>query len=97
MKNELELRLESMIDSLKEMQDVLSKSQSNRESVDMTILYKNIEDGILDNIQNANNKQLNHIINDYRFRYYTDFNTDKELLRSEITKRLRDIKLNRIL
>lgn len=97
MENELELRLESMIDSLQEMQDVLSKSQSNRESVDMTILYKNIEDGILDNIQNANKKQLNHIINDYRFRYYTDFNTDKELLRSEITKRIRDIKLNRIL
>jgi hypothetical protein len=97
MKNELELRLESMIDSLQEMQDVLSKSQSNRESVDMTILYKDIEDGILDNIHNANKKQLNHIINDYRFRYYTDFNTDKELLRSEITKRLRDSKLNRIL
>lgn len=97
MKNELEFRLESMIDSLQEIQDVLSKSQSNRESVDMTILYKNIEDGILDNIQNANNKQLNHIINDYKFRYYTDFNTDKELLSSEITKRLRDIKLNKIL
>jgi 3-dehydroquinate dehydratase len=97
MENELEVRLESMIETLQEMQDVLSKSQSNRESVDMTILYKNIEDGILDNIQNANNKQLNHIINDYRFRYYTDFNTDKELLRSEITKRLRDIKLNKIL
>lgn len=97
MKNELELRLESMIDSLQEMQDVLSKSQSNRESVDMTILYKNIEDGILDTMQNANKKQLNHIINDYRFRYYTEFNTDKDLLRSEITKRIRDIKLNRIL
>jgi 3-dehydroquinate dehydratase len=97
MENELEVRLESMIETLQEIQDVLSKSQSNRESVDMTILYKNIEDGILDNIQNANNKQLNHIINDYRFRYYTDFNTDKELLRSEITKRLRDIKLNKIL
>lgn len=97
MENELEVRLESMIDSLQEIQDVLSKSQSNRESVDMTILYKNIEDGILDNIQNANNKQLNHIINDYKFRYYTDFNTNKELLRSEITKRLRDIKLNKIL
>lgn len=88
----MENELESMIETLQEMQDVWSK-----ESVDMTILYKNIEDGILDNIQNANNKQLNHIINDYRFRYYTDFNTDKELLRSEITKRLRDIKLNRIL
>lgn len=88
----MENELESMIETLQEMQDVWSK-----ESVDMTILYKNIEDGILDNIQNANNKQLNHIINDYRFRYYTDFNTDKELLRSEITKRLRDIKLNKIL
>lgn len=97
MENELEVRLESMIETLQEMQDVLSKSQSNREGLDMTILYKNIEDGILDNIQNANNKQLNHIINDYRFRYYTDFNTDKELLRSEITKRLRDSKLNKIL
>jgi 3-dehydroquinate dehydratase len=92
--NELTKKLESIIETLEEMESVLNKSNSNRESVSMSILFKNIEDGILDNIHNANNKQLNHIIHNYTFRYYTEYNTDKDLLKSEINKRTRDIKLN---
>ena len=37
------------------------------------------------------------MMNSYRFKYYTEFNTDKELLRKEIQKRLRDNKLNNLL
>lgn len=63
----------------------------------MTTLYKNIEDGLLDNIHNANESQLNHMMSNYRFRYYTEYNTDKDLLKSEITKRLRDNKLKQLI
>jgi hypothetical protein len=95
--NELESKLSSMIDTLEELNKVLSKSKSNKEDVSMTMLYKNIEDGIFDKIHDANQHQLNHMINSYRFKYYIDFNTDKELLRNEIQKRLRENKLQKIL
>jgi 3-dehydroquinate dehydratase len=94
--NELESKLSSMIESLDELTKVLNKSKSNREDVSMTMLYKNIEDGILDKIHDANQHQLNIMMNSYRFKYYTEFNTDKELLRNEIQKRLRDNKLKEL-
>lgn len=94
--NELESKLSSMIESLDELTKVLNKSKSNREDVSMTMLYKNIEDGILDKIHDANQHQLNMMMNSYRFKYYTEFNTDKELLRNEIQKRLRDKKLKEL-
>jgi 3-dehydroquinate dehydratase len=95
--NELESKLTSMIESLGELTKVLSKSKSNKEDISMTMLYKNIEDGILEKIHDANQHQLNHMMNSYRFRFYTEFNTDKELLRNEIQKRLRDKKLETLL
>jgi 3-dehydroquinate dehydratase len=94
--NQLESKLSSMIESLDELTKVLNKSKSNREDVSMTMLYKNIEDGILDKIHDANQHQLNMMMNSYRFKYYTEFNTDKELLRNEIQKRLRDKKLKEL-
>jgi len=94
--SELESKLSSMIESLDELTKVLNKSKSNREDVSMTMLYKNIEDGILDKIHDANQHQLNMMMNSYRFKYYTEFNTDKELLRNEIQKRLRDKKLKEL-
>jgi len=95
--SELESKLSSMIESLEELNKVLSKSKSNREDLSMTMLYKNIEDGILDKIHDANQHQLNVMMNSYRFKYYAEFNTDKELLRNEIQKRLRENKLEKLL
>ena len=94
--NELESKLTSMIDQLEDLTKILNKSKSNREDVSMTMLYKNIEDGIFDNIHCANQHQLDHMINSYRFRFYTEFNTDKELLKNEIQKRIRDKKLEKL-
>ena len=94
--NELETHLSSMLETLDEMTKVLNKSKQNREEVSMTMLFKNIEDGILDKIHDANTHQLNHMMNSYRFRYYTEFNSDKELLKNEIQKRLRDNKLRNL-
>jgi hypothetical protein len=95
--NKFNNKLESMIKTLEEMTEVLDKSVSSKEHVSSIMLSKKIEDGLLDNIHNANESQLDHMISNYRFRYYTDYNTDKDLLKSEIVKRLRDIKLNKIL
>jgi hypothetical protein len=95
--NEFNNKLESMVKTLEEMTEVLDKSVSSREHVSGLMLSKKIEDGILDNIHNANESQLNHMISNYRFRYYTDYNIDKDLLKSEITKRLRDNKLKQLI
>jgi 3-dehydroquinate dehydratase len=95
--NKFNNKLESVIKTLEEMTEVLNKSVSSKEHVSSVMLSKKIEDGLLDNIHNANESQLNNIISNYRFRYYTEYNTDKDLLKSEITKRLRDNKLNKIL
>jgi hypothetical protein len=89
-------KLSSMIDKLEDLNNILDKSKSNREDVSITILYKKVEDGILDHIHKANTNQLKFILSQYRFRYYTDFNTDKELLKNEINKRIRDKKLEMI-
>lgn len=98
MKNEKELEsvLSSMINTLDEMTTILSKSKRS-ENIGENIFYKNVEDGILNNIQNCDQYQLNVIMNSYKFRFYTEFNTDKELLRNEIIKRLRTDKLDKIL
>ena len=91
--NKLEAHLSSMIETLDEMTNILNRSQQSKEDVSMTMLYKNIEDGIFDSIHNANQGQLNYMMNSYRFRFYTEFNSDKEMLKREITRRLRDSKL----
>jgi len=39
---------------------------------------------------NADEKQFNTIMTAYKFRYYREFNTDKELLRNEVTRRIRE-------
>lgn len=93
--NELESKLSSMINSLNELTEVLNKSKS-KQDISMSFFYKNIEDGILDNIHDANQYQLNHMMNSYIFRFYTEFNTDKELLRNEIQRRLRENKLEKL-
>lgn len=97
MRDNLSDKLKSMIKSLEEMTDILNKSVDTNEHVSRVNLSKRIEDGILDNIHNADNHQLNHILNSYQFRYYTDFNKNKELLKREINKRLRSYKLNKLL
>jgi hypothetical protein len=59
-------------------------------------VVKSLADGILDSIQNANTHQLNVILNGgYKFRYYTELN-NKETLRLEIQRRIREIKLNQL-
>lgn len=86
--------LESCVDTLENMNKILSKSKNFNGGYSESQLYKGIEDGILDSIHNANSHQLSYILNgDYEFRFYTEFN-DKELLRLEVQKRLRDKKLN---
>lgn len=94
--NDLNSKLESMINSLQEMSDILSKS-GNKEDISMNILYKEIEDGILDRIHTASEYQLNHIMNTYYFKYYNDFNTDKDLLKRVINQKLRNKKIESLI
>ena len=94
---DLEKHLESISYSLQEMTDILKRSKDNYESVGDTIFYKSVEDGILDNMINADKKQFNTIMTAYKFRYYREFNTDKKALRNEVTRRIREEKLNQLI
>ena len=94
---ELELHLDNIIQNMKEMTDILKRSKDNYESVGDTRFNKGVEDGILDNMINADEKQFNTIMTAYKFRYYREFNTDKELLRNEVTRRIREKKLNKLI
>ncbi len=84
--------LESMISNL----DELKRLKSMGGDYTTNMVSKKVEDGILDKIHTANDHQLNVIMNSYRFRYYTEYN-NKEVLRGEIQKRIREHKLKEIL
>lgn len=85
--------LKSLVDRLGELNDIQQKSiESGRGSAD-TMVNKAVEDGILDKIYDADQNQLNYILTQYYFRYYTEYNKDRELLRKEVQRRLRDKKL----
>ena len=85
--------LKSLVEQLGELNDINQKSiESGRGSAD-TMVYKAMEDGILDKIYNANTNQLTFILESYHFHYYTEYNKDRGLLRREVQRRLRDKKL----
>lgn len=93
--------LKSCIKTLENMTDILNKSNGNHSVSKGDYLKaeinKKIEDGILDSIHNANNYQLNVLLNNgYRFSYYTELN-DMSKLKNEIQSRIRNNKLEQIL
>jgi hypothetical protein len=87
--------LESCVKSLENIIEITKRKGSRSYSECET--FKKIEDGILDSIHNANDHQLNVLLKGgYKFRYYTELN-NKETIRLEIQRRIREIKLNQIL
>jgi len=88
--------LESCIETIKNIMDITSRREKIGRSFAEVELFKKIEDAILDSIHKANNHQLNVLLNGgYKFKYYNELN-DKEILKSEIQKRIRENKLNQI-
>lgn len=87
-------RLESLSSEMEELNDILSRGGTNRFTE--SLVYKKVEDGILNKIHTANDHQLTMMMNSYKFRYYTEYN-NKEVLRAEIQKRIREHKLKEIL
>jgi len=86
--------LESCVKSLVNMIEITKRKGSRSYSESET--FKKIEDGILDSIHNANTHQLNVLLKGgYKFIYYTELN-NKETLRLEIQRRMREIKLNQL-
>jgi len=89
-------------DLIKELEDMVSKMddlkrlKSTGRDYTTSMVSKKVEDGILDKIHTANDHQLNIIMNSYKFYYYTEYN-NKEVLRAEIQKRIREHKLKEIL
>lgn len=93
---DLEKKLENLIEKVNDLKDLSERSKSERKDITTMSLHKKIEDGVLDNIHNANKSQLINFLKNYRFQYYTEYN-DKELLKNEVNRRLRDNKLKQLL
>lgn len=85
-------RLEKLQKDILELQDFTIRAKNFSSNIEAAA-YKNIEEGIIKNLHKANRHQLHTILNSYRFRYYQEFNKDKNL----IVKELRENKLNEIL
>jgi hypothetical protein len=80
------------------MTDVLKKSNypNQSDSLAMNTFHKKCEDGIFNNIDSADDYQLKRMMS-YHFKFYTEFNTDKVLLKNKIKESVRDLKLKKIL
>lgn len=85
-------RLEKLQKDILELQDFAVRSKNFASNIEAAT-FKNIEEGIIENLHKANKYQLHMILNNYRFRYYTELNKDKNL----IIKELRDNKFKEIL
>lgn len=83
--------LEKVSDDISDITDITKRSKEIGVTTDVAFTFKSIEDGILNNIHNATNEQINKL-KTYKFKYYHELN-DNDVLLSEIRKRLRDSKL----
>jgi len=93
---ELANKLNGLISQMENITNITKVSKETGKSFIEISVWKKVEDGILDNIQNASPEQIEMLINNRKFQYYIELNK-KENLKSEITKRLRNYKLNEIL
>lgn len=87
---ELISELESLSSKMEEM-ILLSKGNYTENMV-----YKKVEEGIFDKIHTADTHQLSIIMESYKWRFYKEYN-NKEVLRAEIQRIIRDKKLETIL
>ena len=88
--------LESSIKTIEHIM-LINKRRNGRSFLEAET-FKKVEDGILDNIHKANAHQLEVLLSGrgYKFQFYHELN-NKELLKAEITNRLRENKLKEIL
>jgi len=84
-------RLEKLQKDILDLQDFVIRSRNFASNIE-AVTFKNVEEGIINNLHKANREQLNTILNSYRFRYYYEFNKDKSLIIKELREnRLKDI------
>jgi len=92
---EIKGKLESLIKDIENINEILKSGGVS--SFSRNEIFKKVEDGIFDNIHKASEYQLHVMTTGYKFQYYTEFNSNKELLLNEIKRRIRENKLNTIL
>lgn len=88
--NELIKCLLDLNDSIKKLGDELKMSNDQ-------FLYRDLEDGIIEKAINASPEQLENFIKNYRFQFYAKYNNDRDLLRQDIMKKIRNKKLDEII
>jgi len=88
-KNEIISELERLSKIIEELKLVSESKEPN------ALLWKRIEDGILDNLHNANPSQLRRL-NTYSFKFYSELN-NSDKLESLIKSKLREHRLKKLL
>jgi hypothetical protein len=88
--NEIVQILEKLSNTIEELKNSAVNSHPD------VYIWKKVEDGILDNIANANELQLKRLRN-YNFKYYIKFNTDRDLLDNLIQDKIREETLNELI
>ena len=96
MEKDLILKLHSLSRELEDMKNIIKNQNTNDlNNISTVLLYKKIEDGILDNIGNASESQIQSLYS-YKFIYYNHLN-DKNNLDKELKTILRNKKIDTIL
>jgi hypothetical protein len=83
--------LERLSSSMEELNSILLRNSN----LQYGYVHKKIEDGILESLHQASPDQLEKLGQNFKFKFYTDLN-DPLKLESEITRRLREHKLNEL-
>lgn len=85
--------LERIIEVTKEMMEVTQKGPTKNYTENL--LWKKVEDGILDNYYKANEYQKSQM-ETYNFRYYNEYNKNRNLMHEDIKMRDRKRKLKEL-
>lgn len=93
--NDVSRNLSDIISKVGELKEIQERSKYFSGDFLIANFYKSSEDGILENIHNANKHQLEVMLSSYKWKYYTNYNDPKELS-LEILKRVRDKKIENI-
>lgn len=75
---EQEIRsLESAIEKMQQLNDALKKRQG--EPVGQMLMYKKIEDGMIENFHIMTDHQIKNLLRGFKFKWYKELNSQKVL------------------
>lgn len=84
MENKEIKELEKLVEKLEDVLSIRIRKQKTGLSEDELVLNKRIEDGLFNNIKNTNDYQIEFLLNKFAFRYYFEYNENRNLVKERI-------------